>query len=73
MDFRIVEFFEDNEGRMSSMRLYSFISLITAIIITFTGGSYEMVLTYLVVAVGGKSTQKMIEDIAANKKEKVTK
>ena len=59
---RFAQFFEDDEHHLSSARLYSFVALITAVILTFSGGSYEMTLTWLMAAFTGKVASKLTEN-----------
>lgn len=65
---RIQEFFEESDGQLSSARLYTFIALITGVILTFTGGSYDLIITYLGFAFGGKVASKLTEKGADNAK-----
>lgn len=55
------QFFEDDNGNLSSMRLYCFIALLVAVALAFTGGSFDMVILWLVSAFAPKSVQKFIE------------
>ena len=61
------EFFKDKKGKLSSMRLMSFMSLIVACVLAImnftTGtGSPEIVLYFLVSATAPKVVQKFAED-----------
>lgn len=67
------EFFSENNGRLSSMRLYCFISLLTSIGISFYGilmnkttDIFSFTVLYLVGAFAPKSIQKFAEQ---NKKD----
>ncbi len=53
--------FKEDNGNFSAMRVYCFIALIVAVVLTFTGGSFEMVILWLVSAFAPKSIQKAIE------------
>lgn len=60
------QFFQDNTGQLSFMRLSCFISLLVAIVLTVYGVLYEkqvfeFVLTYLVACFAPKSVQKFAE------------
>ncbi|MFH2032553.1 MAG: hypothetical protein ABIJ40_18295 [Bacteroidota bacterium] len=59
---KISQFFEESNGKLSSMRLYCFIALCVAAVLSFTGGSYEFVLTWLVAAFAPKGFQKFSEE-----------
>ena len=61
------EFFKDKKGKLSSMRLMSFLSLLIACVLAImnfiTGtGSSEIVLYFLVAATCPKVVQKFAED-----------
>lgn len=58
---KIAEFFQEDGGKLSSIRLYCFMALCTAIVLSFTDGSYEFVLTYLVAAFAPKAFSKFSE------------
>jgi len=58
---KIIQIFQENNGTMSSMRVYCFIALIVAAILSFNGGSFEMIILWLVAAFAPKSIQKYAE------------
>ena len=55
------QFFTDDSGNLSAMRLYCFIALIVAVALSFNGGTFDMVILWLVSAFAPKSIQKAIE------------
>ncbi len=55
------QFFEEDNGNLSSIRLYCFIALIVAVVLTFMGGSFEMIVLWITSAFAPKSIQKAIE------------
>jgi len=61
------QFFEEDNGNLSSIRLYCFIALIVAVILSFAGGSFEMVILWLVSAFAPKSIQKVVEKMPTKK------
>ena len=66
---RIVEFFEDHTGQLSSMRLYCFIALIVAVVLSFIRPvNFGLVITWLTAAFTPKALQKTIELYGGKKK-----
>jgi len=57
----VLSFLKDDKGNFSMMRLTMFISLIVAIVVTFTTKDVEMVGLWLGVATLGKVGQKAFE------------
>ena len=58
---RLSEFFEEENGQLSSLRLYSFIALLVSAVLTFQGGGYELILTWIVAAFAPKVIGKIAE------------
>lgn len=58
---KLLEFFQEDNGNLSSMRLYCFIALIVAAILSFKGGSFELILMWIVATFAPKSIQKFSE------------
>jgi len=58
---KILEFFQEANGQLSSLRLYSFMAICTAIVLTFTGGSYEVILSWMVAGFVPKAFGKLAE------------
>ncbi len=58
---KIAEFFQEDSGKLSSMRLNCFMAIVTAIILSFNSGSYEFVLTFLVAGFAPKAFAKFSE------------
>lgn len=56
-----LDFFREDNGMLSSARLYTFVALVTAVILTFTGGTFELIVTYLTAAFTGKVVSKLGE------------
>ncbi len=64
---RISQFFEDDNGELSAMRLYGFIALIVAVVLTFQQPvDFQMVLTWLIFSFSPKTLQKIIESKIGN-------
>ena len=55
------QFFEDDNGNLSAMRLYCFIALIVAVVLSFMDGGIDMVILWLVSAFAPKTVQKFVE------------
>ena len=69
---RISEFFENDEGQLSAMRLYSFVALILAVILSLKGFlvpsvNMEFIYIWVAAAFAPKLVQKIIEQMV-NKK-----
>lgn len=60
MDFS--QIFKDNNQQFSSMRVMSFISLIVAIVATFTGSSIDIIIIWITGAFAPKTIQKFAEN-----------
>lgn len=58
---KIAEIFQENNGNMSAMRVYCFIALLVAVALSFNGGSFDMIILWLVAAFAPKSIQKFTE------------
>lgn len=51
----------DNDGNFSTMRVMSFIALLTAIAITFTNPTFDILMIWVVAAFAPKAIQKFAE------------
>lgn len=66
---RIVEFFEDHNGQLSAMRLYCFVALIVAVVLSFIHPiNFGLIVTWLTAAFAPKAIQKPIELFGGKKK-----
>ena len=55
-------FFEEESGKPSSMRLYSIVALVVAVVLSFhTPINFGLVITWLIAAFAPKSIQKLAE------------
>ncbi len=61
------QFFTDDSGNLSAMRLYCFIALIVAVVLSFNGGPFNMVILWITAAFTPKAIQKAIEIIPIKK------
>lgn len=57
----ISKFFKDNEGNFSSIRLFSFIALVIAGVLSFKGSDFDITTIWLVAAFAPKTIQKFAE------------
>lgn len=69
---KILEIFSDDDGRLSAMRLYSFIALIVAVLLSFKGflksaTNMEFIYIWVSAAFAPKVVQKLIEKLADKK------
>lgn len=65
---RVTQFFEDDNGQLSAMRLYSFVALWVAILISLRPApNMDLVLIWVAAAFAPKVIQKLIEKIAEKK------
>ena len=59
---RIVEFFEDHNGQLSAMRLYCFVALVIAAILSLRQPvDLSLVITWITAAFAPKAIQKPLE------------
>ena len=64
---KFAQFFEEENGQLSALRLYSFVALIVAAVLTFQGGAYELILTWIVAAFAPKVIGKLAENKVGQK------
>lgn len=58
---KVLEFLQEANGQLSQARLFALLGIIVATVLTFTGGGYDLILTWLGVATGIKLAQKPME------------
>jgi len=58
----ILDFFTDSKGSMSMMRLCTFLLVTSGIVIAFTFRDYTLSLGLITLGLGGKATQKHLEE-----------
>jgi len=58
---KILEFFQEDNGNLSSMRLYCFIALLVAAVLSFQQAPFETLILWVVAAFAPKSIQKFSE------------
>ena len=69
---KLLQFFEDDHGRLSAMRLYSLIALFLAVFLSLKASSQdspnmELILIWVAAAFAPKVVQKIIEKVADKK------
>ena len=67
---KLMEFFEDDSGRLSAMRLYCFVALVMAAVLSLRQPvDFGLVVTWLTAAFAPKAIQKPVELMKAKSKQ----